>query len=361
MKIGIDIREAADPKSGKAIYVFHIVKELLHLDRENEYVLYTDRVTKNLAHFGGAHIKVVHAHPFFWHFAVIRDLKREKVQMFFAAASFIIPAFLPKKIKLIITVHDLAAFLHPALHQFKATVIERIFLRRALKKTDSVLVPSVNTKNDLVRLMNFPAGKIFVTPLGVDEMFFKNNAADNAAAGKKYNLPQKFILAVSGLEPRKNIARLIDAFAEVKKKHTEYKLIIAGGSGWRADKVKRKIARSGDTIMHIGKCETEDLPALYANAAVFVFPSLYEGFGIPPLEAMASGCPAVCSNASSLPEVTGDAALIVNPENTEEIAIAILKIIEDKRLRDKLSERGRARAKSFTWKKTAELTLKSFV
>ncbi|MEK7171676.1 MAG: hypothetical protein AAB739_02085, partial [Patescibacteria group bacterium] len=154
MKVGIDIRAACGQKTGKGWYIFHVVKEILALDRENEYVLYTNRVTADLAAFKNSTVKVIHAHPLMWHFAVIKDLKLRKCDLFFAPTSFIIPAFLPRKIKSAITVHDLVAFLHPHLHESKATILEYLFLRLALRKTSAVFVPSENTKKDLMRLFH---------------------------------------------------------------------------------------------------------------------------------------------------------------------------------------------------------------
>ena len=368
MKIGVDIRTACGKKTGKGWYTFHVIKNLLALDKENEYILYTNNISgdaaRMISHGSKATIKVIHKHPLLWHFAVIMDFVKSGAQggaagsdtgktgaLFFAPSSFIIPAFLPKKIRSVITVHDLIAFLFPGGHQPKATIIENLFLRMALRKASAVIVPSENTKKDLKRILRFGEEKIYVTPLGVDEGW------ETLDGVWKDNLPKKFVLTVGGLEPRKNIARLIDAIEIVRKKIPDLELAIVGGSGWKSEKLLEKIHAS-PFIKHITDCDSKKkLAALYRAAAVFVFPSLYEGFGLPPLEAMAAGCPVACSNSSSLPEVAGSAAIMFDPENTREIADTVEKILSDSTLRNNLIERGKARAHEFSWRKTAQKTL----
>lgn len=368
MKIGIDIRTVCDPKAGKGRYTFHIVKELLAQDKKNEYILYTNAISGDTAKLFeystlNPHIKVIHKSPVLWHFAVIKDFKREGGDVFFAPTSFIIPAFLPKKIKSIVTVHDLVSFIHPHLHQTRATVLEHLFFRRAVKRAAHVLVPSENTKKDLVRFLHYPADKISVTHLGVDEIFFKRPAAAHLhGIKKKYNLPDRFILTVGGLEPRKNIAKLVEAFEKIQAAGREnLKLVIVGGKGWKSRKLQEKINRMGGKILHIENCGAGDLPAFYHLAEVFVFPSIYEGFGLPPLESMAAGCPVICSSAGSLSEVCEDAAFMIDPNDTSEISHAIEKILTDKNLKNNLMQKGLVQAQKFSWKQTAERTLQILI
>lgn len=359
MKIAIDVRSAVGQKAGKGWYTFHIVKELLSIDKENDYLLYTNAISKDIADILSAaqplsaSIKIIQSNPFLWHFSVIKDFIKERCDLFFAPTSFIIPAFLSSRYASMITVHDLVAFLHPRLHQTKATILEHIFFRMALRKTRHVLAPSENTKKDLMRLFHYPEEKITVTPLGVSEEFGKNiESAVKDAVRKKYNLPQEFVLTVGGLEPRKNIGKLVDAVISLNKK-----LVIVGGKGWKSEMLQKKIRSARDSIMHIENIDSADLPAIYQSAAVFVFPSLYEGFGLPPLEAMASGCPVICSRTASLPEVCGDAAIFIDPENTDELKNALKELLENEKLRVELRQKGLMHAKKFTWRKTAEKTL----
>lgn len=360
MKIGIDIRSVCGRKTGKGWYTYHLVKNLLELDRENEYILYANAITADAAAFQNTHIKIIAKHPLLWHFAVIKDFKREGGELFFAPTSYLIPALLPKTIKSVMTVHDLIAFRYPLQHHRKSMILEQLFLKKALKRATRALVPSQNTKKDLMRLFHYEEERIAVAPLGVDEKFFEKT--DHKLQTINYKLPKEFILTVGGLEPRKNISRLVDAFINVILKQTQddLKLVVVGGRGWQSKKLRQKIAAHRDRIIHIENCRPEDLPAFYRAAKIFVFPSLYEGFGLPPLEAMASGCPVICSNASSLPEVCGDAALFIHPENTQEIAAAIEKLLHDEKLRAELIQKGLVQTKKFSWQKTAETTLKVF-
>lgn len=435
MKIGIDIRAAcgAPPwrgmnllgrayarpsgkKTGKGRYTLYLVRELLRLDRKNEYVLYTDKISGDvsalvestpsplpspLSPHISPHIKIISKHPALWHFAVIKDFEREGGELFFSPTSYIIPAFLPKKIRSVFTVHDLISFLFPTTHHRRSTILERIFLKKALKRSSHILVPSEHTKKDLIGLFHFPAEKITVTPLAAGEEFSVSPSKVPPQAQQvqqtqkaqkvqqKYNLQQKFVLTVSGLEPRKNISRLIDAFLITTTRSSlsesrassdkapfmtpppldDMKLVIVGGKGWQSGALQKKIAEQApqagqaqnrNRIIWIQNCPLNDITALYRLATLFVFPSLYEGFGLPPLEAMASGCPVICSHASSLPEVCGDAAVYIDPKNTQDIAQKITELWSDPAAQKNLREKGLVRAAEFSWAKTAEKTLKSF-
>lgn len=354
MKIGIDIRVACGHKTGKGWYTFHIVKEILELDRKNEYVLYTNRVTADFAAFKNSTIKVIHAHPLIWHFKVIKDFLRRDGDLFFAPTSLIIPAFLPRKIKSIITVHDLMAFLHPRLHEPKATILEHLFLRLALRKSSAVLVPSENTKKDLVKIFHYPENRITVTPLAPASTL-SYLCVGHPPSLNKYNLPKDFILTVSGLEPRKNVASLVSAAIELDKM-----LVIIGGKGWKSGTLQKKISENKKNIIRIENCPPEDLSSFYKSAKIFVFPSIYEGFGLPPLEAMSNGCPVICSSAGSLKEVCGDAAILIDPKNPEELKNAIKKLLNDEELQNSLREKGFQQAKKFSWQETAKKTLAVF-
>jgi len=254
MLIGIDIRTACGEKQGKGWYTFHLIRELLRLDKKNEYVLYSDKVTADCAEFHHAHIKILPQQGLWWHLAVMRDFlsrteRIKKEALFFAPTSYIIPALISKKIKTVITVHDLVTFLKISAHQTKASFIEKTFLRRALGRCAHVLVPSQSTKQDL--LLHFPKSchKITITPEAAADIFFQKPADDTVQTiRKKYSLPDKFILTVGGLQPRKNIGQLIDATEFLK-----IPLVIVGGTGWKSEKNQAKVA-AAQRVQHLTDC-----------------------------------------------------------------------------------------------------------
>jgi len=179
---------------------------------------------------------------------------------------------------------------------------------------------------------------------------------------QKYKLPEKFILAVGTLEPRKNFGTLIKSFVLIKAKLPDSKLVIVGKKGWKYSHIEEKLKefKLQDDVIFPGYLEDEDLKKMYTLATVFVFPSLYEGFGIPPLEAMACGCPVVSSNVASLPEVVGDAGILIEPKNARKIADSVVSLIENDQIRNMLIERGLRRVEKFTWQKSAEAALAAF-
>lgn len=356
MKIGIDIRTAGGEKAGKGCYTFNIVQNLLKLDKENEYILYSNTKFTGFEDFSNATHKVINKKGLFWHLEVIRDIKREKVDTFFAPTSYIIPAFIPKKIKSILTVHDLVAFLFPDTHNKKAVFIEKLLLKRALKKANYVLPVSKNTKNDLLKKFKLEESKIRVLYCSADTSFRPIERGTLDEFIKKTQLPNNFILAVGTISPRKNYINLIKAFAIFTNTHSDYHLIIVGKKGWQYEDVFKEINGKGikGRVHFLDYLSQKSLINLYSLAKAFVFPSFYEGFGIPPLEAMKCDCPVIASNRSSIPEVVGEAAIKIDPENPEEIAAAMKKIVEDPELRKSLIEKGRTRAEEFSWEKSAK-------
>ncbi len=364
MKIAIDIRDAVKQKTGKGWYVYNMVGEILSLDRENSYILYSNAKKNPFTGFENARLKHIEASAAKWHFKVIKDLKEEGVDLFFAPTSYIIPAFAPKNLRVIITVHDLVAFLFPATHDTKAMIVERLTLRRALKRVSDVFVVSENTKKDLLKKFKFREKKIHLTPCAASQVFSGPVTEEELAEFKKEkNLPDNFLLAVGTLEPRKNISTLIKSFVNVKKWHPDYKLVLAGKKGWKYDQIESTLKKYNmeKEVIFPGYLKDGELKKMYKLAKVFVFPSLYEGFGIPPLEAMASGCPVISSNLSSMPEVIGDAGILIDPTNAYKLADAISGLIENDNVRNMMIERGYRQAEKFTWEASARAALNVFL
>ena len=360
MKIAIDIRTAGGEKAGKGWYTFHIVKSLLEQDSSNQYILYSKDGVPGFDQFKNVIQKQISGYGVLWHKNVVRDTKKEKVDLFFAPSSFIVPAWLPKTIKTIITVHDLVAFLYPTNHNKKAVIIEKVFLKKALKKADHVITVSNNTKKDLYQKFKYNKDQISTIYCSASDDFRPVPKEELTAFTKKTNLPKNFFLAVGTIEPRKNYPNLIRAFAQISEKYPDHHLIIVGKDGWKSEKVHEEIKKNylQKKVHILGYLSGDSLTSLFNLAKAFVFPSFYEGFGIPPLEAMKCGCPVIASNTSSIPEVVGDSALLVNPEKIEEISGAMEKIIKDPELRDKLKNKGLNQSKKFSWEESAAGLLK---
>lgn len=259
----------------------------------------------------------------------------------------------------VVTVHDLAFLAHPeafipAKRRYLAAMT-RLSTHRARR----VIAVSAHTAADLTQYFGVPPAKITVIPNAADPAFRPaTNPADIAAFRQNTGLPERFVLAVGTLEPRKNLRRLVDAFARIAPQAPEVSLVIVGGTGWRTSDLAPHIASLGlgERIRFAGYVENSDLPRWYQAATVFCYPSLYEGFGLPPLEAMACGTAIVTSNTSSLPEVVGGAALTVDPTDTAAIAAALLRLLTDDALRATLAAAGLAQATQFRWARTAAET-----
>jgi len=277
-------------------------------------------------------------------------------------------AFPIRGAKTVLTVHDLAFLRFPRTIELKNYITLKACLRFSLDIADRIIVPSFSTKKDIVDFYKYPEEKIVVIPLGVNHDIYRPIADIHSlnAFKQKHSLG-RYILFLGTLEPRKNAARLLDAYSILCKKmgvEQTPDLIFGGGRGWKNKAFEVKYQNLDKPIRNkirfLGYLPQEELPFLYSGADVFVFPSLWEGFGLPPLEAMACGTPVVTSNVSSLPEVVGDAAILVDPNSAEEIADAIYQILIDEHLALSLRSAGLTQATKFTWSNTALQTYKVY-
>jgi alpha-1,3-rhamnosyl/mannosyltransferase len=276
---------------------------------------------------------------------------------------FIKPYFL--RLPSVVTIFDLIPLLFPTDVPAHTRLFFRCAMWLAAKTATRVMVPSNATRDDLIGRLRLPREKIAVVPLAADARFSPQSDASIARVREKYALPARYGLYVGINKPHKNLATLMEAWRGLK---SDAVLVIAGAwderyvgeQGSRGVGEQSAIGNRKSKIHWIHNVDDADLPALYAGATVFVMPSLYEGFGLTPLEAMACGAPVICSNASSLPEVVGDAALRVNPRDVEEIAQASARVLADAALRDELRAKSLARAAQFSWERTAKETLQVY-
>jgi len=266
--------------------------------------------------------------------------------------------------KKIITVHDVSFIRYPEAHPRERILVMEQFFPKALEQADAIITDSVFSANELMACFSVDASKVFPIYLGVEEVFHQRSAVETSNVLSRYKLNyQKYVLVVGTLEPRKNLGQVIKAFQRLPDNlKADYPLVIIGMKGWGTDEIEQEMAplvKSGQLKL-LGYIPDDDLPSLYAAAKVFVYPSLYEGFGLPPLEAMASGVPVITSNQASLPEVVGDAGIQVSPDDVDELKRQLILVLESKLKCDAMIELGLKQAKKFTWEKCALETLEIY-
>ncbi len=261
----------------------------------------------------------------------------------------------------IITVHDIAYVRFPQLLNKSRQIYKKYILNMSIKRADIIVADSYSTKRDIINYFRIKEEKIKVVYPGVESRFRPIRNVEEYRL--KNNLPSKMILNVGTLEPRKNVVTLIKAFKKLKElAFKNYKLVIAGDKGWLYKQIFDEIKSSDlqKEVLFLGIVEDEDLPMLYNCADIFVYPSLYEGFGLPPLEAMACGIPVITSNTSSLPEVVDNAGIMVDPDDVNSLCEAMYNVLKDKELWNHMSKKGLDRAKLFSWKDSAKKILEIY-
>src|SRR5579883_1977561 len=261
----------------------------------------------------------------------------------------------------VVTVHDLSFLLVPECADQRLRLHLEKVVPLSVREADFVCADSENTRNELTTLLDVAPGRVEVVYGGVDHRFFPiTDPSALEATRQKYGLSFPYIFYMGTIEPRKNLGRLLQAYTLFRQRFRfPHRLVIAGGLGWLYQEVLRDIDQlaAEQKVIFLGRVPDDDLPALYSLCDLFVFPSLYEGFGLPPLEAMACGRAVVCSNTSSLPEVVGDAGVLVSPYDVDGLAEAVAELLEDPARRAALGQRGIERARQFSWHEAARRTL----
>ena len=366
MRIGFDITAIPKAKSGVGFYVLNLLRALADIDKEDIFHIFSKKEDALLLDFAVDNFRTIQCSMdnrllrLWWEQAVLpRHMARNKLDVFHSP-HYTIP--LKCRIPTVTTFHDMTFFSHPEVHERSKVIFFQRMIRLAADRASAIIAVSESTKKDTVRFLGLPEDRIDVVYEGVDTDFYhplgETDGLEPVRA--KYGLEKDFILFVGTLEPRKNIAGVIEAFSKVvREAKKEYNLVVAGTKGWNYQSVFELVQRLNieQEVIFTGYVPEEELPRLFNAASVFVYPSFYEGFGIPPLEAMACGTPVVTSSISSLPEVVGDAGLLVDPNSSDAIADAILRILTDDGLRRELTKKGVERAKLFSWQKAADETL----
>jgi glycosyltransferase involved in cell wall biosynthesis len=260
------------------------------------------------------------------------------------------------------TIHDVIPLIHPSASTLLDRLIYQSWLPLVAPSLDAIITVSAHSRRDIVRKLDVDPARVHVVPNAVSPSFRRVDRATSSEVAHRHGIAEPYVLYVGSIEARKNLDRLLGAFARLRAWSPQWQLVVVGAAGWKSSPVFATVQRLGlgSSVRFTGFVPDPDLPALFSGADLFVFPSLYEGFGLPVLEAMACGTPVVTSSTSSLPEIAGDAALLCDPEDESAITEAMRRVLDDPDLRRELSDRGVERARSFGWDRTAQDTLRVY-
>lgn len=371
MKIGIDAHVIGKNKAGAETYSKNLIHELSCLDSENQYQIFLSKKGadfrekyKNLSNFK---FEIIPTENLLLQRFASLPLRSFKKRLDLLHVHRIIPFF--HHSKTIVTIYDIAHEKHPELFSKIDSFAMKTLIPLSARNADKIITISETSKKDIVNYYNIAEEKISVIPLAVDlNKYRKIDPEIVNESIKKHQINSRFILYLGAIEPRKNLINSVKAFGQLKKHNKiDHKLVIAGAKrkegkdGYFEDLLKTitELNLTSDVVF-LGYIQDDDIPFLYNAADIFLFPSFFEGFGLPPLEAMACGTPVIVSNIPSLVEVVADGALIIDPKDIDGMAKVILQILSDVNLRDSLSEKGIKQASKFSWRDTAQKTLQAY-
>ncbi|MEM7736735.1 MAG: glycosyltransferase family 1 protein [Deinococcota bacterium] len=367
MKIGLFTYGMDQHFTGIARYAVNLTRELVKLEPNLDITLlnpYPDSAHPWYQEFASLPMQNLRLVPLAaslgnWSLhRAARELKLDILHDPCGIAPFLLPPpGFPRRYKRVVTIHDAISLVTPEVQPLATRLIFQTLIPASGKTADGIITVSQAAADDLIKYAKLPADKITVTPNGVDAAMPLSDA-EVANALAKLDITQPYILYVGNLAPRKNLARVIDAFDKVHAQH-DVRLVIVGAKNWRADETFAK-AGNLDSVIFPGYVDEPSLHALYYGAKMLAFPSLYEGFGLPALEAMVHGTPVIASTASSLPEIVGDAGILVDPLSVDAIADAMQHLLTDDAKARQLIELGYERAKMFSWEETARRTLELY-
>lgn len=378
MRVGIDANWAIYEKAGIGKYTHNLIKSLLQVDKKNEYVLFFNYFRKSRVRTQEIRelidnsktevsVEVSHIPALIKDWLTLTNLPLNKIfkndiDVYHAPCFVGVPKVgFPKTVT---TIHDLAFLSFP---EHRGSKVADYYLKRtklAIEKSDKLIAVSRATKADLIEKLNVPPQKVQVIYEAVSKEFHpKRDERKIQAVQQKYHITDNYILSVCTLEPRKNLSRLVKAYAQLPHQILQkYKLVLVGADGWNNTDLTSSIADlnlKGKVIL-TGFVAAEDLPSIYQGAKIFVYPSFYEGFGLPVLEALNCGVPVITSDVSSLPEISGRAAILIDPYRIEQITYAIKNVLMKESLQKSLKAKGLVRASQFSWEKVASETIKIY-
>ncbi len=373
MRIGIDALPLTSPKSGVGHYTFELARALARLEAATRfellypspYPLLTSPDAGDLpSNLKLERVRVGPLGRHWWSVGLPRHLRRHDFQLFHGT-NYDVPLWRP--CASVLTIHDLSPLLHPETHTRRSVRRARRRLPIMMRYADAIITPTESVRLEISEHLKVPSEKIFAIHEAARECFQPLEFVETENVRRRLGVREEFLLSVGTLEPRKNLSVLISAFAEVTKARPEngFQLVIAGGAGWLSGPLFEAIRTSPvrDRILLTDYLHDEDLRALYASCRAFIYPSIYEGFGLPPLEAMACGAPVIVSSIPALTETSGEAAWHFDPQSVGDLAKKILELLDDdtgEDTRRRLASLGQRRAAEFSWERTARETLKVY-
>ncbi|HEV3469240.1 MAG TPA: glycosyltransferase family 1 protein [Pyrinomonadaceae bacterium] len=367
MHIAIDAHSVGTGLAGNETYAASLVEALAEVGGGNRYTVYVTRPEAE-ARFAGRwpNVSVRKTLP---HTPLVRipltlsaELRRRPVDLLHV--QYTAPPLAPCAV--VATIHDLSFEHLPETFKRRSRAQLRLTVRRTARAAAHVIAPSEFTRRDLIETYGLDPARVSAIPLAAGERFRPvEDAAELARVRARYRIGGEYVLAVGSIQPRKNLARLVRAYSDLRRERGRSnlpQLVLVGRRAWLYGETLRAVEESGarDSIILTGYVSEGDLPALYTGALCFAYPSFFEGFGLPPLEAMRCGAAVLAGDRASLPEVVGDAGLLVDPFDTAALARALGRLIDDAQLRETLRTRGLARAAAFDWRDTARMTLEVY-
>jgi glycosyltransferase involved in cell wall biosynthesis len=369
MRVGIDGYPLAEPRTGVGHYTLELARALAHLSPADQFELVSPKPFErtaleelersHLSNLRTSNPRASSIRGHWWSIGLPLYARRAAFDLFHGT-NFDVPLWNRKKRPSVVTIHDLAALLHPDKHRSRLVRRSRMRLPLVVRIADAIITPTESVKREVCRHLSVPADKVTATHLAARRSFQPLTLSATAEVRHRLGVEDDFLLFVGTLEPRKNLLTLLQAFAQiVGQRSLKPQLVIAGGEGWLMDDAfaLMKNPAISERLRLTGYLSDEDLRALYSSCRVFIYPSVYEGFGLPPLEAMACGAPVIAGLIPSLQETLGGAARLVEPLDSDALAENIMEVIEDEDERLRLKAAGLEQAAKFSWEETASATL----
>jgi glycosyltransferase involved in cell wall biosynthesis len=361
LKVGFDATPLLGQRTGVGNYTSRLLAALIRTRPEWEFLLYSNRpiepLEPGLLRSTPIYQPSLRKRLLWMHFVLPTVIRRSQPQLCHFPNAM---APLRQQKPFVLTIHDASLFLHSNYHPLARLLSIRLSLPYLARHASAIVTDSNDARDDLIRILKLPPAKVHVI-YGAASSEFKPEAIQSRkdALRSKYGLPDQYLIFVGTLESRKNLVRLVRAVDQVRNAGFTHRLVIAGAAGWMSGRLYEEIDRLDlkDWVKIVGYVPDMDLPGLLSMSTLFVFPSLFEGFGLPTLEAMSCGTPVLTSDESSMPEVCGDAAHYVDPEDEASIAEGIMTVLRDEEYRQELSRRGLERAKLFSWDRAARETI----